>query len=133
MSFPFPPPQGYPSGSASLPVKIATSTVTAGTTAETFSLGDAGTTSMYPISVPVPSGVTNIICVVGACSSANNTLTASPSGYADGALATTLFHYVSASFDQAIDAGDSLALGTAAITLGSQTASRTYDVAVFYQ
>lgn len=54
MSFPFSPPQGFPSGGGNQPVKVATGTVASSSSTSTFIELGGTSTSVYSASITPP-------------------------------------------------------------------------------
>lgn len=136
---------GYYSGVTVNPVSVqlATGTVTASTSTDTFVYTDSSTTTSYYLSIPVPSGATQIIAVQagGQFSSGSATetdiLAATPNGWAGGSTANAVAALGGGSGISLFASGGALALSTSGITLpwpvsGTALAGSTATYVVYY-
>ena len=144
MGFEFPPPQGYPGGGGSQPVKVATGTVTSSSAQGTFRLYGVTSINAFLLTITPPAGITTLIAVRAITVSAAAHVTeipevefASPLGYADGltesilasmnkAYSTTLIYQYN------FIAGGLLSLTTSSIVIPVITTD-SYQYAVYYQ
>ena len=140
MSFPFAPPQGYPSsGGSALPVKVATGTVTSGSGSFIVS----GTTkSMGSLTITPPSNASTIVAVQalmgGSTTLSSNSVFACPQGYADGATSTVLA--IQCTADDATDfaitpvsSGGDLSFATASVVVPWKKYGQDVQYALYYQ
>ena len=143
MSFPFAPPQGYPGGSASQPVKVATGTVTSSSGTVAFTLVGGTSYSAHSLTITPPSNATTIVAVRATHGKINSTSSnfpglAIPMGYADGenstSLATiTLPDSTTAIYTYSFESGGSLVLTVSSIVIPIGSAGALYYYAVYYQ
>lgn len=143
MSFPFAPPQGYPSG-GSQPVKVATGTVTPAGSG-TYTLYGGTTQTQSNLTIPPPAGASTIIAVraipetaVARTYTIGGIVFASPHGYADGATPTVLAVGVIADSTSTVYvfnyvAGSPLSLTPSSIVLPTDGSSGAWQYAVYYQ
>lgn len=129
MGFNFAPPQGYPGGgSATQPVKVATGSATSSTSTASFILVGGTSAGSYSLSLPVPSGASNLVVILA--NDGTITTVASPSGYVYNAISSGL---AASEGNYIWEAGGALSLTTASIVIPAQESGSVYDYAVYYQ
>ena len=145
MGFDFSPPQGYPGGGGSQPVKVATGTGTSSRVAGSFTRYGEIVFPNYPLTITPPAGITTLIAVRAMVESDAVDSTsipdaefASPLGYADGLTESILasINYADSTasiFQVNCIAGGLLSLTTSSIVIPVATAAAVYQYAVYYQ
>ena len=144
VGFDFSPPQGYPGGGGSQPVKVATGTVTSSSAQGTFRTYGGIYMNAYLLTITPPAGITTLIAVRATVESAAADGTtipeaefASPLGYADGLTESILAsnntaHSTTLIFQYNFVAGGLLSLTTSSIVIPVITTD-SYQYAVYYQ
>ena len=144
MSFPFAPPQGYPSsGGSALPVKVATGTVTSSIVTSTFILVGGSSASFRSVSIIPPSNANKIIAIRVGTNQINGSTVLTPAvaiplGYADGANSSSLATVTTPSSTSDInlysfESGGSLVITTASIVIPIGSVGAIFDYSLYYQ
>ena len=127
-------PAGYYGGGTvdAVAVKLTTGAPTVSTSEGTFYLINGTSQSAYYVTVPVPSGATEILAVfiVGTGAYYADSGWAAPRGAADGQNGASLAWW--AESGTSFESGGSLSLNTTAIVVPIANATATYAYTVYY-
>lgn len=115
---------------------VATGSVTSSSATSSFTATDGHAVSKYTATIPVPTGLANVIQVT-ADNGFIDACVATPLGYADGTTSTCLAALstdtTNGIFDTLIASGSPLALSSSSIVLPVNSASTTYTYSLIYQ